>query len=218
MDDEVLARIGDGRIIAILRGDFRGLVLEIASVLYESGITAIEVTMNSPDALVAIERLTVGIGDKLSIGAGTVLSEDQVLRAASRGARFIVSPNRHPNVIATTKRSGLISIPGCFTPSEICEALYAGADAVKLFPASSISSSFVRAIRNSLGDVRMIPTGGVNPEVAREYVIAGAWALGVGSELVSSDVLAVGGLVRLRAAAEAFVKAVRPPSSRSETF
>ena len=209
MDDEVLGRIGAGRIISILRGDYRALDLEIASVLYESGITAIEVTMNSPDAFVAIERLTVGIGDKLSIGAGTVMSEDQVFRAAGSGARFIISPNRNLKVIAASKRSGMISIPGCFTPSEICEALDAGADAVKLFPATSLGSSFVRAIRSPLGDVRMIPTGGVNPEMAREYLIAGAWALGVGSELVSSDVSAAGGLVRLRAKAEAFVNAVR---------
>ena len=162
MDDEVLGRIGAGRIIAILRGDFRALDLEIASVLYESGITAIEVTLNSPDAFVAIERLVVKIGDKLSIGAGTVMSEDQVLRAASSGARFIVSPNRDLEVIAASKRSGMVSIPGCFTPSEICEALHAGADAVKLFPATSLGSSFVRAIRSPLGEVRMIPTGGVD--------------------------------------------------------
>jgi 2-dehydro-3-deoxyphosphogluconate aldolase/(4S)-4-hydroxy-2-oxoglutarate aldolase len=209
MDDGVLARIGAGRIIAILRGDFRGLDLEIASVLYESGITALEVTLNSPDAFVAIERLAVGMGDKLSIGAGTVMSVDQVLRAADSGADFIVSPNRNVGVIEATNRREIVSIPGCFTPSEICEALDAGADAVKLFPAISLSSGFVRAIRSPLGEVRMIPTGGVNPEMAGEFLTAGAWALGVGSELVSSDVSAVDGLVRLRTKAAAFVKAVQ---------
>lgn len=206
MDEGVLARIGDGRIIAILRGDLRGLHLEIASVLYESGITAIEVTLNSPDAFGAIERLAIGIGNELSVGAGTVTSLDQVDRAAVSGARFIVSPNRNLDVIAATKRHDLISIPGCFTPSEICEALDAGADAVKLFPAISLGASFVRAIRSPLGEVRMIPTGGLNLEMASEYLTAGAWALGVGTELVSSDVLAVGGLQRLRAKAAAFVK------------
>jgi 2-dehydro-3-deoxyphosphogluconate aldolase/(4S)-4-hydroxy-2-oxoglutarate aldolase len=209
MDDDVLGRIGAGKIVAILRGDYRALDLEIASVLYESGITAIEVTLNSPGAFVAIERLTVGVGDKLSIGAGTVLSEDQVFRAAGSGARFIVSPNCNLKVIAASKRSGMISIPGCFTPSEICEALDAGADAVKLFPATSLGSSFVRAIRSPLGEVRLIPTGGVTADMAREYLTAGAWALGVGSELFSSDLLAPGGLVRLRAKAETFVNAVR---------
>ena len=212
MDDEVLGRIGAGRIISILRGDYRALDLEIASVLYESGITAIEVTLNSPDAFVAIERLIVGIGDKLSIGAGTVMSEDQVVRAAGSGARFIISPNRNLKVIAASKRSGMISIPGCFTPSEICEALDAGADAVKIFPATSLGSSFVRAVRSPLGEVRMIPTGGVTADMAREFLNAGAWALGVGSELVSSDVLAPGGLVRLRAKADGFVNAVRMQS------
>jgi 2-dehydro-3-deoxyphosphogluconate aldolase / (4S)-4-hydroxy-2-oxoglutarate aldolase len=208
MDDEVMARIRAGRIIAILRGDFRGLDLEIASVLFESGITAIEVTMNSPDALVAIERLSLGIGDKLSIGAGTVMSVEHVRRAAGSGACFIVSPNRDRNVIAATKRGEMVSIPGCFTPSEICESLDAGADAVKLFPAISLGPGFVRAMQNPMNEVRMIPTGGVNPKMAGEYVTAGAWALGVGSELVNSDVLAAGGLERLRAKAAAFFEAV----------
>ena len=209
MDDEVLGRIGAVKIISILRGDYRALDLEIASVLFESGITAIEVTLNSPDAFVAIERLVVGIGDKVSIGAGTVMSEDQVFRAAGSGARFIISPNRNLKVIEASKRSGMISIPGCFTLSEICEALGAGADAVKLFPATALGSGFVRAIRGPLGEARMIPTGGVTADMAREYLNAGAWALGVGSELVSSDLLTPGGLVRLRANAEAFVNAVR---------
>jgi 2-dehydro-3-deoxyphosphogluconate aldolase/(4S)-4-hydroxy-2-oxoglutarate aldolase len=209
MNDGVLGRIGAGRIIAILRGDLRGLHLEIASVLYESGITAIEVTLNSPDAFAAIERLTMGIGDKLSIGAGTVMSVKHVLRAAVSGAGFIVSPNRNVRVIEATKRNGMVSIPGCFTPSEICEALDAGADAVKLFPALSLGASFVRAIRSPLSEVRLIPTGGLNPQMAGRFVAAGAWALGVGSELVSGDVSAVGGLVRLRAQARAFVNAVQ---------
>jgi len=212
MDDEVLGQIGAGKIISILRGDYRALDLEIASVLYESGITAIEVTLNSPDAFVAIERLIVGMGDKLSIGAGTVMSEEQVVRAAGSGARFIISPNRNLKVIEASKRSGMISIPGCFTPSEICEALDAGADVVKIFPAASLGSSFVRAVRSPLGEVRMIPTGGVTADMAREFLNAGAWALGVGSELVSSDVLAAGGLGRLRAKAETFVNAVRMQS------
>ena len=212
MDDEVLGQIGAGKIISILRGDYRALDLEIASVLYESGITAIEVTLNSPDAFVAIERLIVGMGDKLSIGAGTVMSEEQVVRGAGSGARFIISPNRNLKVIEASKRSGMISIPGCFTPSEICEALDAGADVVKIFPAASLGSSFVRAVRSPLGEVRMIPTGGVTADMAREFLNAGAWALGVGSELVSSDVLAPGGLVRLRAKADGFVNAVQMKS------
>lgn len=209
MDERTLERIADGRIIAILRGDYRGLDLEIASVLFESGITAVEVTLNSPDAFGAIKQLTVGIGDKLSIGVGTVMTLDQVDLAAANGARFIVSPNCNLSVIAATKRHDMISIPGCFTPSEICDALEAGADAVKLFPAISLGADFVRAVRSPLGDVRMIPTGGVNPEMAHEYLAAGAWAIGVGSELVSNDVLAVGGLMRLRSKAAAFVEAAK---------
>lgn len=209
MCDPTLEQIGTGRIIAILRGDLRGLELEIGAVLYESGITAIEVTMNSPNAFGAIKRLSTEMGQKLAIGVGTVMSLDGVERAAANGARFIVSPNRNHSVIAATKRYEMISIPGCFTPSEICEALDAGADAIKIFPAISVGPRFVHAIRGPLDEIRMIPTGGVTLGSVGEYLTAGAWAVGVGSELISRDVLAFGGLVRLRAKASAFVKAVQ---------
>jgi 2-keto-3-deoxy-6-phosphogluconate aldolase len=92
-------------------------------------------------------------------------------------------------VIEETKRLNMVSLPGCFTPSEIVEALEAGADAVKLFPAQCLGPDFIKAIRGPLPNIRMVPTGGVTPEAARSYIEAGAWALGVGSELIGKDVM-----------------------------
>ena len=202
--DQVLELIGTRRIIAILRGDFGGREEEIVHVLAEAGITAVEVTLNSPNALGSIGRLATRFGSRLAVGAGTVLRLSEVEKAADAGARFIVSPNCSQKVIAVTKQFGMVSLPGCFTPSEIVDALDAGADAVKLFPAQCLGVEFVRAMQGPLRGVRMVPTGGVTPEAARDDLAAGAWAVGVGSELIKS-----GDLEALRLRAREYVMAVR---------
>ena len=207
--DQIIKRIEAGRVVAILRGDFSGREEEVAVALIEAGITAIEVTLNSPGAFDSIKRLSAGFGWHIAVGAGTVLRADEVERAAGAGARFIVSPDRNANVIGTTKRLGLVSLPGCFTPSEILEALDAGADAVKLFPAQCLGADFIKAVRGPLPNVRMVPTGGVTPEAARSYIAAGAWALGVGSELIGKDVMNDKGFESLRRRATDFVEAAR---------
>jgi Entner-Doudoroff aldolase len=129
------------------------------------------------------------------------------------GGSFIVSPNRDLSVIETTRRHDLVSIPGCFTPSEVLEALDAGADAAKLFPASVLGPGFVRAMLSPLPDVRLIPTGGVTSSNAADYIDAGAWAIGVGSELVGRDVLGADGLELLSARARSFAVSVRSGES-----
>ncbi len=191
-------RIGRGRVVAILRGEFGGREEEIVAVLLGAGITAVEVTLNSPDALGTIERLAKRYGAMAAIGAGTVLTEAEVERVAGIGGQFIVSPNRNRGVIEATKRLGLVSLPGCFTPSEIVEALDAGADAIKLFPVQPLGLDFVRAIQGPLGGIRLVPTGGVTPEMARQYFGAGVWAVGVGSELLGRELTGEASLDRLR--------------------
>jgi 2-dehydro-3-deoxyphosphogluconate aldolase/(4S)-4-hydroxy-2-oxoglutarate aldolase len=204
--EKTLRLIETGRVIAIMRGDFGGGEEEIVAAIVEAGITAVEVTLNSPNAMGAIERLAKRFGINTAVGAGTVLSSENVERVADVGARFIVSPNRDLKVIETTKRLSLVSLPGCFTPSEIVEAIGAGADAVKLFPAVSLGVNFVKALRGPFPDLRVVPTGGVTPDGAREYLAAGAWAVGAGSELIGKDVMLPGGLEKLRARAAEFGK------------
>jgi 2-dehydro-3-deoxyphosphogluconate aldolase/(4S)-4-hydroxy-2-oxoglutarate aldolase len=204
--EKTLRLIETGRVIAIMRGDFGGGEEEIVAAIVEAGVTAVEVTLNSPNAIGAIERLAKRFGINTAVGAGTVLSSENVERVADVGARFIVSPNRDLKVIETTKRLSLVSLPGCFTPSEIVEAIGAGADAVKLFPAVSLGVNFVKALRGPFPDLRVVPTGGVTPDGAREYLAAGAWAVGAGSELIGKDVMLPGGLEKLRARAAEFGK------------
>jgi Entner-Doudoroff aldolase len=187
MNNPTFQLIETGRVIAILRGDLRGHELALADALHAGGITALEVTLNSPDAFNVIARLVKHCAKRMAIGAGTVLKPEEVERVAAYGGQFIVSPNRNVTVIQKTKQLGLLSFPGCFTPSEVVEAIEAGADAVKLFPATSLGVGYVRALRGPLPDVRYVPTGGVTPEMAREYIQIGAWGVGVGSELISRD-------------------------------
>src|SRR5215468_3582199 len=151
--EQIIEQIEAGRIVAILRGDFGGREEEIVGALVESGITAVEATLNSPGAFDSINRLAARFDSRIAVGAGTVLRTEEVERAAGAGARFIVSPNLNARVIEITKRLGLVSLPGCFTPSEIVEAMSLGADAVKLFPAQSLGLGFIKAMRGPLPNV-----------------------------------------------------------------
>ena len=206
---QTIQRIEAGKIIAILRGDFAGREEDIVAAMISGGLTAVEVTLNSRDAFAAINRLAKRFGSEMAVGAGTVLTPNEVLRAADAGAQFIVSPNRNIAVIEQTKKLDLVSLPGCFTPSEVVEAVNAGADAAKLFPATSLGPAFVKALRGPLPQIRTVPTGGVTAELAREYFAAGAWAIGAGSELIGKDLFAESGLEKLRQRTSAFVNAIK---------
>jgi 2-dehydro-3-deoxyphosphogluconate aldolase / (4S)-4-hydroxy-2-oxoglutarate aldolase len=184
---QLMQTIEKGRVIAILRGDFRGNECLLADSLMAGGITAMEVTLNSANAFEVIRNLVKHPKGNAVIGAGTVLTVEEVKRVAGIGGQFIVSPNRDVAVIEATKKLGLSSFPGCFTPTEICEAKLAGADAIKLFPASSMGIGYLKALMGPLPDLKYVPTGGVTPALAREYTASGAWAVGVGSELISKD-------------------------------
>jgi Entner-Doudoroff aldolase len=207
---QTLSTIELGRIIAIIRGDFRASIQPIVQAMLDGGVSAVEVTLNSPGAMSSIRELADAFGDRMAIGAGTVLKPDEVSRVADAGGTFIVSPNRNVNVIAKTKTLGLASIPGCFTPSEMIEALDAGADALKLFPASSLGVDFVKNVRGPFGSsVRLVPTGGIGAHNAADYARVGAWAIGIGSELVRPDSGSPEGLIRVRENAAKLVAAMK---------
>jgi 2-dehydro-3-deoxyphosphogluconate aldolase / (4S)-4-hydroxy-2-oxoglutarate aldolase len=201
----VLDEIERTGIIAILRGDLKSRAIEAVKTLGECGITAVEVTMNSPNAFETIRVLRQEIHVPFALGAGTVLTQDEVTKAFDSGARFVVSPNMSPAVITATKKLDMASFPGCSTCTEILEAFDHGADAVKIFPATIFSPESLRTIRSSLGNLRLIPTGGITPKSAAEYFAAGAWALGIGSALVNANDLRLGDA--LRSCAGEFVSA-----------
>lgn len=205
----VLDLIRRSRLIAILRGDMHGRELEILAVLKDAGICAVEMSIVSPGFDVALARMAATYGATMAIGAGTILTPDNLARAVTAGASFIVSPDGNREVIESTLREGLVSLPGAFTATEIVQVMRWGADAVKLFPAGSVGPDYVRTVRAPLPGLRMVPTGGVRLSDLPAYWRAGAWAAGVGSELVNAERLQDSNLVELQQVARAFAVAAR---------
>jgi 2-dehydro-3-deoxyphosphogalactonate aldolase len=171
-------------LIAILRGVEPEQAVEIATAIVQAGITWIEVPLNSPRPFLSIAAMQAALGERAEIGAGTVLSPEDVRAVAGAGARFVVSPNCDPVVIARTKSLGLGSYPGVFTASECFAALAAGADALKLFPASVLGRAGVTAIRAVLpAETRLYAVGGVGPADFADWCSAGVDGFGLGSAL-----------------------------------
>jgi 2-dehydro-3-deoxyphosphogalactonate aldolase len=170
-------------LIAILRGLRPEEAADIGAALVAAGIFCAEVPLNSPDAPASIAILRER-HSRLMVGAGTVLSVQEVAVVAARGAQLVVSPNTNPAVIAATKQAGLISLPGFATPSEAFAALDAGADALKAFPTDIISPAALRALKEVLPpNVPVIPVGGVTKEKMTDYRKAGAAGFGIGSAI-----------------------------------
>lgn len=173
-----------GPIMAILRGVAPAEAASIGRVLLDAGIDLLEVPLNSPRPFDSIRALRDALSERATIGAGTVLHSDDVERAANAGAQFIVSPNTNPEIIGASLRSGLESVPGAMTPSEILTAANAGARMLKIFPAATLGPACMRDLSAILPDgLGLLAVGGINARNAREWLRAGACGVGAGSAL-----------------------------------
>ena len=171
-------------LVAILRGIQPDEAVEVGTTLIAAGFTLIEVPLNSPEPLVSIAHLREACGGRAIIGAGTVLTEDEVAAVADAGGEIVISPNANKDVIVAAKRQGMVSLPGIATPTEGFTALDAGADALKLFPAEVLSPAVLKAMRAVLpADVPVFPVGGIGADNMAAYVAAGADGFGMGSSL-----------------------------------
>jgi len=178
-----LQQILENKIVAILRGVRPDAVPEVAAALHAGGIRCLEITLNSPGALAMIKDLSARMGDRLLVGAGTVLDAAEARAAIAAGASFIISPALDIPTIQVTRQLQAISIPGAFTATEILTAYKNGADIIKVFPAS-VGVGYFRDLRGPLPHIPLMPTGGVNLENIADYHKAGAAAFGIGSALV----------------------------------
>lgn len=180
-----LEQIYEHRVVAILRGAAPTAVARIVEALATGGIRLVEITLNTPDALSAIAQARRQWGDRLAIGAGTVMGAEAAREAIGAGAAFIISPIVDEPTIEQTKALGAVSIPGAFTPTEIWRAHRAGGDIIKVFP-GNLGPDFLHNIRGPFPDIPLMPTGGVQADNVAAFRRAGAVAFGVGSALVDT--------------------------------
>lgn len=184
--DDVLALVRSERVVGIVRRDRAADAYNDAKALLNAGLSIVEVSLTTPRAVDMIAKLA---RDTPAIGAGTVLTMDEVERVADAGAGFVVSPVLDFEVVAAARRRGLMTVPAAFTPTEMVSAVRAGADLVKVFPASRWSPAAIADVLTALPDLPLVPTGGIGLADARDWIRAGAVAVGMGSALhgVSAD-------------------------------
>ena len=204
MSDALREAMGTLPLVAILRGLEPAQAPEVGAVLVEAGFRAIEVPLNSPRPFDSVEALANAFGERVLIGAGTVLRAEDVGRVADAGGRLVVMPHGDPAVVREAKRRGLLCLPGAATPTEAFAVLAAGADAVKLFPAEALPPAVLKAWRAVVPRERwLLPVGGITPDSMAAYLEAGADGFGLGSALYKPKIA----LDTLRANARRFVEA-----------
>jgi 2-dehydro-3-deoxyphosphogluconate aldolase/(4S)-4-hydroxy-2-oxoglutarate aldolase len=203
MSTAFLDELAEERLLAIIRGTDPAAAIQAALVLLESGIRILEVSLVTTDALRVIADVARRAPDGCVVGAGTVLTREDVARAESAGARFMVTPAVTESVAESVAR-GIPVLAGALTPTEVVTAMSLGATAVKLFPSSIGGPAYLRALRDPLPDVPIVAVGGVDAALAAEYLAAGAVAVGVGSPL-AGDAARGGDLDALRARAAEFL-------------
>jgi 2-dehydro-3-deoxyphosphogluconate aldolase/(4S)-4-hydroxy-2-oxoglutarate aldolase len=161
----------------------------IAEALIDGGITGLEITLDSDEALECIKKLNNKFGDRAIIGAGTVVNSLQAKKAINYGTKFIFSPILDKEIIEIAKEHNTIVIPGVYTPTEAYKATQYGADLVKIFPADTLGPSFIKGVKAPLPEVRMMPTGGISLDNLKEFLDAGADAVGVGGSLLDKSLI-----------------------------
>lgn len=207
--DATLSRMIHSGVVAVLRAPNGEILTDVASALLAGGVEAIEVTFTVPGAHRVIEHVADRLGDKILLGAGTVLDPETARIALLAGAQFVVSPTVNTKVIELCRRYDKAVLPGALTPTEVITAWEAGADIVKIFPSELTGPGYLKALRGPLPQVRMMPTGGVNLQTAADFLRAGACALGIGGSLVEPKAIANRDMARIESLARQYVEIVK---------
>ncbi len=206
---DVRERIVESGVTAVLRGIDEDDIVPVAEAIHEGGVTALEVTADAKrcsEMIAAVDRAMEG--SDAVVGAGTVMDAAAARNVIEAGAQFVLAPNLNEEVIEVCNREGVLVIPGVMTPTEAADAMEAGADLLKMFPASTVGPGHIGALQGPLGDVPIMPTGGVSAENVGDYFDAGAVAVGAGSALVDYDAIEREDWEGVRESAAAFVEAI----------
>lgn len=206
---EIVREIESTGIVAIIRADGGDELIDVVRSLREGGLTCIEVTMTTPNALEVIRSAREKIGEDAAIGVGTVLDGETARSAILAGAQFVVAPIVDLPTIEMCKRYSVPVVPGAMTPTEMVRAWQAGSDFVKAFPSSGLGTGFIKDIRGPLPQLKLIPTGGISLENVGEFFKAGASAVGVGSALARKDWMRQKDYSSIRQAASAWLAKIR---------
>ena len=206
---DTVRRIEASGVVAVIRLQDGSRLRAVVDALAAGGIIALEVTMTVPRAIELIGEIAPALPDGFLVGAGTVVDPDTARAAVQAGARFIVGPVFRPAVVEAARAAGAAAMPGCFSPTEILAAWDAGADVVKVFPATALGPAYFKDLRGPLPQVRLMPTGGVTIENAGEWIKAGAVAIGVGGALVDPKLVAAGNYAAITDRAKRFIERVR---------
>ena len=212
---KAIERLKRDRLMVLARGVEKGVLVKAVGAIADAGVTVFESTFDHRHANCVAENaekiavLVAAFGDRMSIGAGTVLTVEEVRAAHDAGASFIVSPDTDPEVIAETKRLGMMSIPGAMTPSEIKRAYALGADIVKLFPADDLGYHYIQNLKGPLPHIPLMATGGVNPETIPEFLSRGILAVGTGITIFRPDLVAAKDYEGIKSLANEHVEAIK---------
>jgi 2-dehydro-3-deoxyphosphogluconate aldolase/(4S)-4-hydroxy-2-oxoglutarate aldolase len=199
--EEVRKRILEVGVVPVVRANSPEKAIAVSHAICEGGIPIVEITMTVPGALDVIREIAKSVGDRVLIGAGTVIDAESARQCLDAGARFLVSPGFDAETVALARKQKTLIMPGALTPTEVVVAWKAGADFVKIFPCGNVGGpGYIRALKAALPQVPMIPTGGVNLVSAAQFLEAGASAVGVGGDLVSGDIASITATAREYAA------------------
>lgn len=215
MREEVIAKIREEKIIAIVRGVGAQQCMKVADALYEGGIRLMEVTFDqkNPASFKATAGAISAIGKayegRMLVGAGTVTTTELVELAACAGAKYIISPDVNVDVIRRTWELDMVSLPGAMTPTEVMTAHSAGADFVKLFPAGNLGSAYVKAVRAPISHVELLAVGGINEDNVAEFLQAGMVGAGVGGNLANKKWIEAGEYEKITETARKLLAAVK---------
>lgn len=190
MRKQILQTILQSGAVAVVRMANAQRLLRVVEAVREGGVTAIEITMTTPNALAVIEEIAREMDDSVQVGVGSVLDAETARQAIDAGARYVVSPIFKPEIIAEAHRHDVPAMPGAFTPTEVQAATEAGADVVKVFPADILGMDFFKGVLAPMPHLKLMPTGGVSLTNAGDWIRAGAVAVGVGSALLDKRAIA----------------------------